>query len=150
MMRWVPALLLILVAMGCADPHASKGPQRPTEVSVSKVKMSSNTDYVDFTGRTEPKEIVEIQARVTGYLMKVMFDEGKLVKEGDVLYQLDDRTYKADLAKYTGEVERYDSLRERLKSALNRARRMKVGDAISREEYDKISGDVEQATAAMA
>jgi RND family efflux transporter MFP subunit len=150
MTRVVPALLLILVLVGCADPHPSKGPARPTEVSVSKVKLSQNVDYVDFTGRTEAKETVEIKARVTGYLMKVMFDEGKLVKEDDALYQLDDRTYKADLAKFTGDVERYESLRERLKSDLNRARRMKVGDAISREEYDKTAGDVEQATAAMA
>jgi RND family efflux transporter MFP subunit len=150
MTRVVPALLLILALAGCGDPHPSSGPARPTEVSVSKVKLSQNVDYVDFTGRTEAKETVEIKARVTGYLMKVMFDEGKMVKEGDPLYQLDDRTYRADLAKYTGEVDRYDSLRERLKTDLNRARRMKVGDAISREEYDKISGDVEQATAAIA
>ena len=95
MIRWVPALLLTLAALGCGDPHPSKGPQRPTEVSVSKVKMSQNVDYVDFTGRTEAKEMVEVKARVTGYLMKVTFDEGKLVKEGDVLYQIDDRTYKA-------------------------------------------------------
>jgi RND family efflux transporter MFP subunit len=150
MMRWVPAILLIPVAVGCGDPHTSKGPQQATDVSVSKVKLSQNVDYVDFTGRTEAKETVEIKARVTGYLMKVMFDEGKVVKEGDPLYQLDDRTYKADLAKYSGDVERYEALRERLKSDLNRARRMKVGDAISREEYDKVSGDVEQATASMA
>ena len=60
--------------------------------------------------------MVDIKARVTGYLMKVMFDEGKMVKEGDVLYQLDDRTYKADLAKAKGEVDRNEALLERLKA----------------------------------
>ncbi|MGL4551730.1 MAG: efflux RND transporter periplasmic adaptor subunit [Gemmataceae bacterium] len=151
MIRCVPGLVLILALLGCGEPAGGgRGAPAPTPVSVSKVKLSKNTDFEDFTGRTEAKDSVEIKARVTGYLMKVLFDEGKLVKEGDVLYQLDDRTYRADLAKAKGEVDRNEATLDRLKSDLSRARRMRVGDAISREEYDKTSGNVDEATAAIA
>ncbi|NBO92762.1 MAG: efflux RND transporter periplasmic adaptor subunit [Planctomycetia bacterium] len=147
--EWL-GIWLILTVIGCGGPRGvMTGPSIPTAVSVSEVKRSKNTDYEDFTGRTEPKESVEVKARVTGYLMKVTFEEGKLVKEGDVLYQLDDRTYKAELAKAEGEVNRYEALLDRLKADLNRARRMRVGDAISREEYDKTSGNVAEATGAI-
>jgi RND family efflux transporter MFP subunit len=138
----------ILTIVGCGS-----GPARPALppaiVSVSKVSPAKIIDYVDFTGRTEAKETVEIKARVTGYLMSVEFEEGKLVQAGDILYRIDDRTYKAELAKAQGEVSRNEALLERLKSDLTRARRMRVGEAISREEYDKISGNVEETTAAL-
>jgi RND family efflux transporter MFP subunit len=142
---------LILAVVGCGgDPHgASKGPPRPTEVSVSKVKLSKNIDYEDFTGRTEAKESVEIKARVTGHLEEILFKEGDLVKKGQLLYRVDDRTYKAELAKLQGEITRNEALSDRLGSDLGRARRMRVGDAISREEYDKITSNKDEAGAAL-
>jgi RND family efflux transporter MFP subunit len=53
------------------------------------------TDYADFTGRTAAVDSVEVRARVWGYLDKVNFKEGALVKKGDVLFELDPRPYQA-------------------------------------------------------
>ena len=55
------------------------------------------TDYADFTGRTAAVDSVEVRARVSGYLDKVNFKEGALVKKDDKLFEIDHRPYRADL-----------------------------------------------------
>lgn len=54
------------------------------------------TDFEDFTGTTVAVKGVDVRARVTGYLEKVLFKEGAEVKEGDRLFVIDPRTYQAD------------------------------------------------------
>ena len=71
---------------------------RPVPVTVSKPLERDVTDYADFTGRTAAVDSVEVRARVWGYLDKVNFKEGVLVKKGDVLFEIDPRTYKTALA----------------------------------------------------
>jgi RND family efflux transporter MFP subunit len=53
------------------------------------------TDYVDFTARTAAVDSVEVRAHVWGYLQKVNFKEGDMVKEGAVLFEIDPRPYEA-------------------------------------------------------
>ena len=57
------------------------------------------TDYVDFTGRTDAVQSVNIIARVTGYLVKMPFKEGSEVKARDLLFEIDPRPYQADQEK---------------------------------------------------
>jgi RND family efflux transporter MFP subunit len=94
-------------------------------------------------------EAVEIKARATGYLEEMLFKEGDDVKKGQLLYRIDDRTYKANLAKLQGEVEQQQAALTRLNSEQARARRLRTGDAISREEADKIETSREEARAAL-
>jgi multidrug efflux system membrane fusion protein len=54
-------------------------------------------EYQDFTGRTQAVQQVEIRARVTGYLVKVLFKDGAEVKKGDLLFEIDPRPYQAQL-----------------------------------------------------
>src|SRR6266581_5980465 len=82
---------------GCADaPSASKG-VAPMPVLVSYPVERYVTDYADFTARTAAVDSVEVRAHVWGYLEKVHFKEGALVKKGDVLFELDPRPYQAAL-----------------------------------------------------
>jgi multidrug efflux pump subunit AcrA (membrane-fusion protein) len=64
-------------------------------VSVSYPIERYVTDYADFTARTAAVDSVEVRAHVWGYLDKVNFTEGALVKKGDVLFELDPRPYQA-------------------------------------------------------
>ena len=75
--------------------HAEQAPA-PTPVTVSQPVEREVTDYADFTGRTAAVDSVEVRARVWGYLDKVNFKEGALVKKGDVLFEIDPRPYQAD------------------------------------------------------
>ena len=70
--------------------------RQPISVTVSYPVEREVTDYADFTARTAAVDSVEVRARVWGYLKKVNFKEGALVKKGDVLFELDPRPYQAE------------------------------------------------------
>jgi RND family efflux transporter MFP subunit len=108
------------------------------------------TDYADFTGRVAAVDSVEVRARVWGYLDKVNFKEGALVKQGDVLFEIDPRTYRATLAQAEGNLASMEARLERLNADLERARRLLPSRTIGREEYDKIVGDRGEAAASLA
>jgi multidrug efflux system membrane fusion protein len=78
-----------------AEAQAPGGP--PPPVTVAKPVVRDVTEYDDFTGRYDAVDSVEIRARVSGYLEKVSFQEGALVKKGDLLGVIDRRPYKAAL-----------------------------------------------------
>ena len=67
------------------------------------------TDYVDFTGRTDAVESVDIRPRVTGYLVQMPFREGDEVKNGDLLFVVDPRPYQAQLDQAEGLVKLYQA-----------------------------------------
>ena len=81
------------------------------------------TDYNDFTGRTEAVKTVDIRARVSGYLEKVLFKEGMEVKEGDTLFVIDPRTYQADYDRALANVALAKAHLERVHSGLPAGRK---------------------------
>jgi multidrug efflux system membrane fusion protein len=80
-------------------------PAEPPALPVAKPVQREVTDYVDFTGRTEAVEAVDIRPRVTGYLVQIPFKEGSDVKKGDLLFQIDPSPYKAQLDQAVGQVQ---------------------------------------------
>src|SRR5262245_13594508 len=91
----------VLAAAGCNMSHPPVVATPPPIVMVSQPIERTVTDYQIFTARTQAVESVEIKARVTGYLTKILVKDGAEVAKGDVLFQIDERPYKAslDLAK---------------------------------------------------
>ena len=71
------------------------GPPPKPEVDVCLPKVDMVSDFEDFPGRIEAVNAVDVRARVTGYLEKVHFREGEEVKKGDLLFEIDARTYQA-------------------------------------------------------
>src|SRR5271166_5271591 len=98
----VPGLCLALA--GCARAPSEAPAAAPPPVTVSYPVEREVTDYADFTARTAAADSVELRARVSGYLDKVNFKEGALVKKWDVLFQIDPRPFKAELAMAEGTV----------------------------------------------
>lgn len=100
---WLLAGTSTVLLCGCEQGQshgAAKPPQTAIKVVVAAPLEKSVTDFMDYTGRTEAVESVEIRPRVSGYLTKVEF-MGSLyaeVKEGDLLFAIDDRPYKNALA----------------------------------------------------
>ena len=56
------------------------------EVTVAKPKQQLIVDHVEFPGQTAAVGEVEVRARVTGYIVKICFEDGQEVKQGDVLF----------------------------------------------------------------
>lgn len=100
---WCALSGVVVVCSGCGQGQ-SQGATKPTEM-VAKVIVSTPveqevTNFMDYTGRTEAVETVDIRSRVSGYLTKVEF-MGSLdseVKAGDLLFQIDERPYKNALS----------------------------------------------------
>lgn len=145
-------LLLVLLAslltpVGCQKHAAPVVDTGPPVVTVSTPLEKTVIDSEVFTGRTEAVESVDVRARVSGYLDKVAFKPGAVVKQGDLLFEIDPRPYKAELDRVEAEVTRGETRFERLTKDLERARR--AGVATAREELDKIAGDRAEAEAAV-
>lgn len=94
--------ILLLAALGCDKGDATKPaavqpaapPAPPVQVNV--VTIAPRTVPVEFTqvGTTAASRKVEVRARIAGYIQKRLFDEGKPVKEGELLYQIDPREFE--------------------------------------------------------
>jgi RND family efflux transporter MFP subunit len=141
---------LCIVLAGCARAPSGAPQAGPTPATVSRPVEREVTDYADFTGRVAAVDSVELRARVWGYLDKVNFQEGALVKKGDVLFEIDPLTYQAALNQAEGNLASIQARVTRLDADLARARRLVGTLAIGREEYDKIAGDRGEAAASRA
>ena len=93
----LPVLAVALAGCpGDAQQQQARAPQAP-QVTVAKPVVKEFKEWDDFTGRFQAVEDVDIRARVTGYVQAVHFDEGELVKAGDILMTIDQRSYRATL-----------------------------------------------------
>ncbi len=133
-------LALGLALTGCSRDRAGATSAAPP-VSVSYPLEREVTDYSDATGRIAAIESIEVRARVWGYLDKVNFKEGQLVQKGDVLFEIDPRTYQAALNQANANVLAAEAKLKRLEEDLNRAQDLIATKAISKAEYDKAYGD---------
>jgi RND family efflux transporter MFP subunit len=149
-------LLVVMAACpllaGCGPSQAQPipGPPPPPEVEAALPVTREVTDYADFPGRTEAVNSVDIRARVTGYLEKMHFKEGALVKRGDLLFEIDPRPYQADFARTEANAVQAEAHLKRLDADYQRAMTLISKGAIGREEFDKINGDRSEAVAAVA
>jgi RND family efflux transporter MFP subunit len=125
--------LAALTVGGKKEPAAAPQPQA---VTVAKVPEREITEWDEFTGRLEAVDQVEIHPRVSGYIKRVTFAEGKEVKKGEVLFEIDPRPYEADLARAEAELESARSAASLAKSEVQRAGKLVDMQAISREEFD--------------
>jgi RND family efflux transporter MFP subunit len=96
--RSAAALSLVLALAACGQgQQASNGPPPPT-VTVAKPTVRAVIDQDEYVGRFVAIDAVEIRARVSGYLAKIDFRDGQMVKQGDLLFTIDKRPFENTLA----------------------------------------------------
>jgi multidrug efflux system membrane fusion protein len=156
--RWLSGFVAILIVMAAscepAAPPAAETP--PPPVSVSKPVVRQITDFDDYEGRIGAGKTVEIRARVRGHLLKVHFQDGAIVKEGDLLYEIDPRPAKATLGGAKAQEKAAQASLQFAKSEYNRTRSLLASGASNREELETwaakqavANGDVLKAKAAV-
>jgi RND family efflux transporter MFP subunit/putative MATE family efflux protein len=145
-MRFVLIALCVGLA-GCVRAPSAAPEAAPIPVTVSRPVEREVTDYADFTGRTAAVDSVEVRARVWGYLDRVNFKEGALVKKGDVLFEIDPRLYRADFERARGAVAQFEARVYRLDRDYRRTKNLLARGAVGREEYDRYEADYREALA---
>ncbi len=95
----------IVTVVGCMEKHPDPVDTPPPVVAVAAPVQRDVTDYQIFTARTEAVDSVDVKARVTGYLMEIKFKDGDEVAKDKVLFEIDNRPYKAALDKAKADVE---------------------------------------------
>jgi multidrug efflux system membrane fusion protein len=143
--------IAILAGMngGCSSSAQPKAPA-PVEVSVAEVICKQLGDSDEFTGRLEPVNSVEVRPRVSGYLQSVHFKEGAIVRQGDLLFQIDPRPFQAEVDRLKGELSQAKAQRSRAQSDFERAERLHNNDGMSAEEYDRRAAVRNEAEARIA
>lgn len=126
----------MLCALGCRQAPAPP-PLPPAKVTVALPREQQLPDFRDYTGRVEAMETEEVRARVKGFLQKICFSEGTEVKAGALLYEIDPRTYQADLEKAKAEVHRFDTLLEQTTGEARRAADLRASRSLSEEEFQQ-------------
>ncbi|MEY2602295.1 MAG: rane fusion protein multidrug efflux system, partial [Verrucomicrobiota bacterium] len=131
----IPALTIGLLVAGCGK-HPSGTAPAPPVVTVVQPIAREVIEWDEYIGRLESPATVEIRARVSGYLDKVHFKEGKEVKKGDLLFTIDPRPYQADFDHAEAEHQRAESQADLAKSDAERAKNLIATKAISAEDFD--------------
>ncbi|HEV7357279.1 MAG TPA: efflux RND transporter periplasmic adaptor subunit [Steroidobacteraceae bacterium] len=139
----------VLLLGGCGK---SGGPQAPPppQVSVAQVLVKQVKDWDEFTGRLQAVETVEIRPRVSGYIDKVAFTEGSVVKRGTLLFVIDPRPYQAEYDRAAADLKRAKTALDLGRIELTRVQRLKDSGAVSQEELDQRKSAVAQQEADVA
>lgn len=140
---------MAVILPGCKPAEPEQAMQMPVlTVQVQKPIEREVIDYNTFTGRTGAIETVQVRARVTGYLDKIHFKDGDLVRKHQVLCEIDARPYKAAYDQAVALWHQSEAHRDRLTRDYERARLLLSKQAVSQEDYDKYNGDLREAEAA--
>jgi len=138
--------ILLSTACSRADAQASSAPP-PPKVTVAEVVGRDVTEWDELTGRLEAVNSVAIRPRVSGFVSAARFDEGALVKKGDLLFEIDARPFQAEVDRLRAEVARVEATVRRAENDLERAKHLSSDNAMSPEEIDRRAAFAEESAA---
>jgi RND family efflux transporter MFP subunit len=128
---------MIAACLGCRNEAPSSAEQVVPRVTVADVVQQEVVDYDEYTGQTEASEVVEVRARVFGYLKTIEFKDGDYVQEGQTLFTIEPDEYKAIHEQSLARIGLTTANFELAKSKLARAEKLRPTGAISQEEYEE-------------
>jgi RND family efflux transporter MFP subunit len=92
---WITCLIFLVLLAACKEKARFSPP--PPSVAVVQPIQRTVTDYLELTGNTQAIQTVQLVARVSGYLEKVLFQDGQIVKKGQLLFLIQQNTYQDTL-----------------------------------------------------
>jgi membrane fusion protein, multidrug efflux system len=131
-------------ATAAGRPGAPGGPPRPTPVVAVPARTADVDVYLSALGTVTPLRTVTVRSRVEGQLLRVLFDEGQLVKEGQLLAEIDPRPFQVQLLQAEGQMARDRALLENARLDLERYRTLFEQDSIAKQQVDTQAALVRQ------
>src|SRR5436190_659312 len=141
-------ILAVVLLAGCGDEKKAVELPPPV-VTVTAAEQREVKDWDEYTGRLAPLGKVEVRPKVSGYLTEVKFEDGDMVKKGQVLFVIDPRPYQADQDRAQGEYDQADASLKLATADFDRAKQLRERGATSAGDFDKISASFLKAQGAL-
>jgi membrane fusion protein, multidrug efflux system len=150
MYRRVLVVILVFAVLVSCSKETSTPQQRPAPmVTVMTVIPRDIPNTPSFVAQTESSRQVNIVARVSGFLDRIAYQEGEMVKKGQLLFQLDPKPFKAQLESARGELKMQQARFKTADSNLKRVKPLAEQDALSQADLDQAQGEFDASKAAV-
>lgn len=136
----VAVSLVGLTLAGCSEQKQAQQAPPAAPVTVALPTTRSITDTDEYVGRFTAIDLVQVYARVSGYLQSINFTDGQLVKQGDLLFTIDKRPFQVALDQAQANLAKAQADLDFAQSDLQRAQTLiddKTSNAISKQAYDQ-------------
>ncbi len=140
MAKWL--LLLLTLAVSCQDQKHEQSPPQTVEVTVFETNANTIPAIFEYVGVVQSSHPVEIRARVEGYLDKIAYTEGELVRRGQLLFQIDPRPFVAALDNAKGLLARYEAELWDAQQAVARFKPLYEKKAASKRDLDSATAQL--------
>jgi membrane fusion protein, multidrug efflux system len=134
--RILVILVVAAASSACSRRDASKNPPPPQKVVVAPVIQRDEALFHEWIGTTQGDVTADIRPRVEGYLLRRVYTEGSLVKQGDVLFEIDPRQLEAQLRQAEANLEQAKASLDKAERDVTRDEPLAVQRAISQQELD--------------
>lgn len=137
---WLGALMILAVMLtGCGEgkPQQKGAAPPPAAVTVALPEQRTVIDYDDYVGRFVAIDLVEVRARVSGYLEKIHFTDGQLVKQGDLLFMIDKRPFQTAFDQSSADLAQARATLAFAESDLKRAMQLVRDRTITEQTFDQ-------------
>jgi membrane fusion protein (multidrug efflux system) len=148
---FVGGALAVCVALiaGCGKEAPKAAEKAPTAVTVLSVERKDVPVTALYVAQTQSSQAVNIQARVSGFLDKRVYIEGSVVRTGQVLFQMDQKPFQAQVDAQKAALQRNQAAFEVAKQNLARTKPLAQLNALSQKDLDDAQGQYEQSAAAV-
>ena len=144
-------VLLAPVLAGCGQGQPpGGGPPPPPKVTVAKPVQRAVTDHDEYVGRFVAVNSVEIRARVSGYLDQIHFRDGQMVKQGDLLFTIDKRSFQNTVAQARGTLAQAKANQSFTEADLERAKQLVRDRTVTEQTFDQRTQAFRAAQASVA
>ena len=143
------SFILVAMLLAACSKEAPRPERPPPQVSVMTVTPKVIAETPSFVAQTESSQQVDIVARVSGYLDKIAYQEGDVVKEGQVLFQIDPKPFQAQLEQAKGELMAQQARHTTAAANLSRVKPLAEQNALSRSDLDRAQGEFDASKAAV-
>ena len=145
------AALVVFAAafLGACGKEAPLPPRPAPEVSVITIEPRSIPFTAVFVAQTESSRQVNIVARVSGFLERIAYQEGDLIKQGQLMFQLDPKPFQAQLNAARGEFESQQARLATAQVTYGRVKPLAEQDALPQTDLDRAKGELDAAKAAV-
>ncbi len=142
------AVLFLVAILICISLSSSiSSAQQAPPVDVARPLVRPVVEYDVFTGRFEAVDRVKLRSRVSGYLEKIAFADGEIVSQGTLLFVIDQRTFRAEIARVEGTVAAAEAQRTLAQLELIRATKLAERNFGSVQDVDRATATLSGAKA---